>query len=237
MYSRKNSCQTATSPRPHAGFTLLEMLVAMTILVTAFVIIWSTFSSTLTAWKRGTDVLSEIHHGDFVMDQLVSALRSTAFFATSPHLYDFKHEKGSSGGYPADTISWVTASSAFMPMDSPYADSLHRIVFTIDAAPGGDSAVSIRAFSHLSNEEDARPDPWFISSQVKGFRMRAYDVEDRAWLDRWEETNAIPSLVEITLYMDPVEEYGPPIRLLRAVEIPVAPAVTGVVDFAEGDAE
>ena len=69
-------------PRPgaarSAGFTLLELLVALMILVFAFAIIWSTFSATVTAWQRGGQLLDELRHGDFVMEQLVSALRSAA---------------------------------------------------------------------------------------------------------------------------------------------------------------
>ena len=34
----------------------------------------------------------------------------------------------------------------------------------------------------------------------------------------------LPSLVEVTLYMDPIEKYGDPMKLQRLVEIPIAPA-------------
>ena len=187
----------------------------------------------MKAWKRGSEVLAELHHGDFVMEQMVSALRSTAFFDSAPHLYGFRVTKQTAGAYPGDRISWVTSSSAFMPLDSPYANGLHRIAVEIERTDRGDPAFAVRALAHLSEEDEDTVDPWLISSRVKGIRFRVYDEETSSWSDTWEETNAIPSLVEITLYLDPQKEYDPPMRIQRAVEIPVAPAVTGMVEFVE----
>ena len=225
-----------------SGFTLLEMLVALAILALAFAVIWSTFSATVTAWQRGGDLLDELRHGDFVAEQLVSALRSAAFFTSSPDKYGFRM-KTRNQTYPADQISWVTSSTAFMPPDSPYRQSLHRIVFSVESNPEGDPAVAIRAMPHLMDEDEVDDTPWFVSSEVKGFKCRVYDFEEESWKTDWEDTNSIPRLLEITLYMDPVEKYGPPVTLQRLVEIPVAPTSTNAVKMGgpeegrEGDAE
>lgn len=218
-----------------SAFTLLELLVALSILVTAFVIIWSTFSAGVNAWQRGGDLLDGLRHGDFVAEQLVSALRSAAFFSTAPDKYGFRLENGSLL-YPADKISWVTSSTAFIPPDSPYGKGLHRLVFTIENNDDGNPAVAIRAMPHLLDEEDAEDfdmTPWFVSSEIKGFKCRVYNFEEETWQTEWEDTNSIPRLVEITLYMDPVEEFGPPVTMQRLVEIPVAPASTNAVKMDE----
>jgi len=219
--------------RPKAGFTLIEVLVALTILVVAFTIIWSAFSTTVRAWQKGGELLEDLRHGDFVMEQLVSAMRSAAFFQNAPDKYGFRMENGNRS-YPADKISWVTSSTAFMPPDSPYQQGLHRIVFTIENNEDGDEAVAIRALSHLSEDDPFEEEPWFISSEVKGIDCRFYNFEDEAWEKDWEDTNALPSLVEVTLYMDPITEYGDPVKMQRLVEIPIAPAVTNAVKMDEG---
>lgn len=218
-----------------AGFTLLELLVAMTILVIAFAVIWQTFSSTIGAWRRGGELLDELRHGDFVMEQLVSALRSTAFFESRPGKYGFAL-KNSDKTYPADKLSWVTASSAFMPPDSPLMNSLHRIVFSIEDGPDGELGVAIRAYPQLAEIEEDDVDPWFVSSEVKGIDCRVYDIfaDSPDWESEWEDTNAVPSLLEITLYMDPLEEYGDPVKIQRIIEIPVARKVDRKVEQDEG---
>jgi len=53
-------------------------------------IVWSTYSVTMNAWRRGSDLVDELRHSDFVMEQLVSALRSAAFFHTAPDKYGFR---------------------------------------------------------------------------------------------------------------------------------------------------
>ncbi len=217
------------------GFTFVELLVALGILVAAFAIIFTIFVTTLNAWRRGSDALAGMHHGDFVMDQLVQSLRSAAFFDSVPEFYEFRLDKRHAGGHPADLISWVTSSSAFMPLDSPYAEGLHRIVVTIDRATRADYGVAIRALPHLAEDDMEDPDPWFVSTRVKGLRCRVFDDEQGQWQDNWDETNAVPSLVEITLYIENDEPHAPPTRLQRAIEIPIAPAVTSRVDYVEGE--
>ncbi len=216
-----------------SGFTLLELLIALSILSISFVVIWSTFSGVIKAWERGTDLLNELRHGDYVMEQVVSALRSTAFFKTAPGKYGFHLESGSAGSYPGDRVSWVTAHPAFMPPDSELGRGLHRIVISIEDNKKGDPGFAVRAFSHFSDLGDEDTDPWFVSSEVKGIECRTFDPESEDWETDWEDTNTIPSLVEITLYMDPIEKYGPPVKLSQAIEIPVALPVTNAIPLGE----
>ena len=224
--------------RSKSGFTLLELLVALTILVFAFAIIWETFTSTVKAWQRGGQLLDEIRHGDFVMEQLVSALRSASFFRTSPSRYGFRLETGNAGSYPGDKLSWVTTSSAFIPPDSELGKGTHRIIFSIEDNDDGDPSVCIRAYDPLLEDEDTvEIERWFVSTEVQGIQCRVYNAEEKIWENSWEGelTNTLPSLVEITLYMDAIEKFGDPVTLKRVVEIPIAPAVTNAVTTESGD--
>lgn len=220
-----------------SGFTLLELLVALSIMLAAFTVIWNTFSTTIKAWTRGSDLLDDLHHGDFVMEQLVSALRSAAFFNTAPDKYGFWLDDNGSGEDARDEISWVTSGTAFLPPDSPLAGGLHRIAITIDNNEDGDPAVAVRVWPHLAKEDDIEMDDEvsYVSTEIKGMDCRVYVKDESAnesdisgdWKDEWEDTNSIPRLVEITLYMEPIEEYGDPVELKRLIEIPVAPPLDG----------
>ena len=223
-------------PPKSAGFTFLELLVALTLLVFAFAIIWETFSGTVQAWQRGSQLLDELRHGDFVMEQLVSALRSAAFFKTNPGRYGFRLETGNAGSYPGDKLSWVTVSSAFIPPDSVLSKGTHRLIFSIEDNDDGEAAVCIRAYDPLlENEDTVQIDRWFVSTEVQGIQCRVYNPEEEIWENSWEgeQTNSLPSLMEITLYMDPIEKSGEPVTLKRVVEIPIAPAATNAVKVFE----
>ncbi|HRZ10855.1 MAG TPA: prepilin-type N-terminal cleavage/methylation domain-containing protein [Kiritimatiellia bacterium] len=214
-----------TTRTGRAAFTLIEVLVAVAIMAVAFAIVWSTFTAAVNGWQRGTKLLDQLHRGDFVMEQLVLALRSAAFFSNRPDKYGFRLDESGGGEGSRDTMSWVTSGMAFLPPDSPLANGLHRLEFGLDTDDEGRPAVAIRAWPHLADEEesDVKGEPWFVSTEIKGFRCRTYNAEDEKWEHEWENTNSVPRLVELTLYLQPFEDYEEPQKIQRLVEIPIAP--------------
>ena len=131
--------------RARLGFTLLEILVSLAIMAMAFAIIWSTYSAAVNGWQRGRKLLDQLHQGDVVIEQLVSALRSAAFFPSSaPGKYGFRLETQGSGPDSADSISWVCSGSTFLPSDSPLAAGLHRLLFSLETDDEGRRAVAHR---------------------------------------------------------------------------------------------
>lgn len=212
--------------RPRGGFTLIEVLVAVIILTTAFTIIWSTFSVSLDGWRRGQVMLDRLHHGDFVMEQVVSALRSAAYFPVRSEKYGFWLEDKSNH----DEISWVTSGSAFMKPDDPLARGLHRLWIGIAANQDGEDSFAVRAVPHFAEDLDIKDaEPWFISSRVKGLDCKIWDNEREDWEDEWENTNQVPPLIQLTLYLEPTERYGEEIKVTRLVEIPIGPVTQGNV--------
>lgn len=225
--------------RMRRGFTLLELLIALTIMSVAMTVVVATFTVTLRGYQRGNELIDSLHHGDFVMEQLVSALRSMAFFPNAPEKYGFWLEDESEGRYPADTLSFVTSGTAFLPRDSHFANGLHRIFISIDDNDDGDPAVTINVAPHLMDPEEWEDDnePWHVSTVVKGLECRTYNMREEDWEDKWEDTNAIPSLVEVTIFMEPIEPGEPPVTMSRVVEIPLGPVVQNAVEFREADQE
>lgn len=208
------------------GFTLIEVLVAVIILTTAFTIIWTTFSVSLDGWRRGQVALDRLHHGDFVMEQVVSALRSAAYFPVRSEKYGFWLEDRGRD----DEVSWVTSGSAFMRPEDPLARGLHRLWIGIADNQEGEASFAVRAYPHFA--EDIGPkdvDPWFISSRVKGLDCKVWDNEREDWENEWENTNTVPPLIQLTLFLEPAERGGEPIKVTRLVEIPIGPVTLGNV--------
>ncbi len=206
---------------------------SMVILVIAVTIAWQIFATTLRAWTSGREALDKMHYGDFVMDRLASALRSMAFFDTAPEKYGFRMERNSSG-LGEHTISWVTGSAAFIPEGEVYGYGLHRIEIGGGRDPdSGADGMLVTVWPYLANEDEVEKQSWFISDTMKGLRCVVYDntsEEDEGWTDNWEKTNAIPSLVEITLYADPPDRYSRPVQYKRMIEIPLGPIVTNKIN-------
>ncbi len=211
------------------GFTLLELLVAMVILVIAMSIAFQAFSGTIRGWKRGSEVIDGIKHGDFAMTQLVKALRSTIYFYNSRKTYAFKIEKENSDGFPADSISFVTSSSAFIPKNSPFSSGPHRIRLFVGPADSGGSALFATPMPAVVDDEayedEYNSEPLLVSRAIQGMEILLWDKETEDWVEDWEKENSIPERIRIVLFVASENEDEEPIEFTRILEIPVALSV------------
>jgi len=209
-----------------AGFTLLEMMVAMSLMVIALTIAFESFSASLRAWKRGSEVIDSMKHGEFVMNRLAAAVDSAIYFRNQRKAYAFKIEKKNEGGLPADVIDFVTASDAFMPADSPLREAPHRIRLFIDDRDG-EPALYLLAMPAIADEEEFEdafdPEPVLTSRLVRGLKIEIYDEQNEEWTDEWEKGNSIPKRIRLSVYVmaDPDSDDAP-VLFVRVIDIPVA---------------
>jgi len=213
------------------GFTLLEIMISIVILTIAMTVAWQTFAFATRAWTSARKMLDKTHHGDFVMTQLSSALRSMAFFDSAPERYGFRIDR-QSGDYGEHTISWVTASKAFMPRNTAFSHGLHRIEVGAGTDDDGNEGLLVSVWSQMADEDDVEKKSWVVSETIKGLSCNIYDAEEEMWEDEWEDSNAIPGLVEITLFAEPAGKYDDPIEYRQLIEIPLGPPVTNDVSEA-----
>ena len=218
-----------SKPEAKRAFTLLELMVAIVILVIAMSIAFEAFSGAVRGWKRGTEVADGIKHGDFAMGQLVAALNSTIYFYNARKVYAFRFEKNTASGLPSDTLSFVTASGAFMPADSPYAKGPHRIKLFIDDDDYGNPALFALPMPAIADEEEFeqqfRAEPLIVSRAISGLEIQFWDTQAEQWTEEWETDNAVPERILIRMYVASDDEREEPIVFTRLVEIPVFKSV------------
>ncbi len=219
--------------KSRSGFTLLEVMIAIVILAIAMTVAGQLFSSVTKAWTGARTVMDKAHHGDFVLGQLTAALRSMPFSSTAPEKYAFRIENNSVGE-GEHTISWVTDSSAFMPPGEAYGRGRHRIEVGAGENDDGVEGLVVTVWPYLADEEKVEKRHWFVSENIKGLSCKVYDTKEgqEGWTDRWEYSNAIPGLVEITLYAEPSKKDADPIKFRQILEIPLGPPVTNDVSEA-----
>ncbi len=215
-------------PRCTAAFTLIELLLALAIFAVVMTMAGASFWSIMKAWNRGNALLDQLHYGEFAMDQLVSALRSAAWFPSKPESYGFwLDDSGGTGPHAENVISWVTGGSAFLPPESEYRDGLHRLSVTVEGT-GRKRALHVSAWPHIVEDpKDASPEEYAVAAGVSGLSCEWYDFEEESWSQDWEETNSLPKLVRLTLTMQPQGEQRDPYVLQRLVTLEVAPDLPG----------
>jgi len=215
------------------GFTLLELLLALSIFTLAMAMAGGSLWSILRAWRRGGDMLDSLHYGEYVLSQLEGAVRSAAWFPSKPETFGFVLEDdGGTSDSAANRITFTTGSGAFLPPESPLAGGLHRLSLSVDGT-GERRGLVATAYPHMVDAEDIgmerKPDAEEIpvSREVQGFSCEWYDFEEEDWSQEWEETNSLPKLVRLNLVMKPRENEKEPLRLSRVVELAVAPDLPG----------
>jgi len=211
-----------TSGAHRQAFTLLEVLLAVSILGIMSLMIFGSFRSLVESTTQAEQALDRLHQGEEVLDQLVRSLRSAAWFDSQPTLYAFQHEKGT-GDPPDDMASWVSSTMAFLPPNYPTREGLNRIFLGIEEIDG-ETGLAVSAYPYMlspDDEEVEEVEPWLISPRIKGFSLRYYDLTEEDWVDEWERDNQLPTTVEVTLYLEPLEPGGDWRKRVRRVDIPV----------------
>lgn len=206
---------------------MVEMLVALAIMMLAMTVTFSTFSTVSKAWQRGTALSDQLQRGDFVMEQIVMGLRSAQ---RQGEQQGFWLEDNGSGPSARDSISWVKTGQALVGEDNPMGNAPHRVRFFITDT-GDHPAAAFTAWrpNRKDQEEDFDPEtlePIVLSDRITGFNCRfSTNIEEgvRQWDDDWKKTNEIPPVVELTLYLAPLEKDGEPTALKRCVDIPIVP--------------
>jgi prepilin-type N-terminal cleavage/methylation domain-containing protein len=218
-----------TTAQQNHGFTLLELIVAMVILTMTMALSFQAFSGTIRGWKRGTRVMENIKHGQFAMLQLANALNSTVYFNNPRQSYGFIFEKngGNSADYPADIISFVTASSAFVPYGHPLTRGPHRLKLYIDKSDNGEDALFAEIRPIVADEDKYKADPILVTTGIQGIECTFYDEEQDSWTDEWTHKNSIPKRIKVALYAPPNkdEKADDGVVFTRIFEIPVAASV------------
>jgi len=170
-----------------------------------------------------------LHHGDYVIEQLMMGLRSAyrPDPGGKPSVYGFMLEDNGSGAQVSDVISWVKIGSALVGKGEDFAGSPHRVKFSVEPNEEGNSAVAVRAWGLVAQPEDFDADdvePTFLATMITGFDCRVADkieYDEIVWEDYWEDTNKVPSYLEVTLYMEALAEGEDAIEIKRIVMVPV----------------
>jgi prepilin-type N-terminal cleavage/methylation domain-containing protein len=219
---------SSTSPnRSRAGFTLMEILLAVAILSIVITAVYNTWSAALNAWRRGTDASEVMQRQRIVMDVLTELTQSAVFFTASAQLYTVVGTKNPGLG---DSVSFVTASDAFLPPSEATDAGMRRVTISVEEDQYRRTYLAIVNQPALRPEDDSSAEPLqahVVSMDVSGFFVRYLDPRDGTWSDKWEEPDIPPLAMEYTVVFGHQGDRLPPAVVTRAVDIPVATFIVG----------
>lgn len=204
-----------------SAYTLLEVMLALSILGIMGAMIFGSFRSLVDATTRAEKALDELHVVETLANRIADSLQAAAWFDSSPENYEFRHEQGAVS-ISGDTLSWVTASPPF-PVDG--LSGLIRVELSVGDADGGEALV-MRTMSSLWSEnapevEDLEPE--VITHSVTRLKVWCYDAQEQQWVEEWERKRQLPLSVVFVLTLSTDGDSRNTREIIRRVDLPVAP--------------
>ncbi|MCX6885752.1 MAG: type II secretion system protein, partial [Verrucomicrobia bacterium] len=120
-------------PKRRHGFTLLEMLIAISILTLIVAAIYSSWTAILRASKSAQDATASVQRARIVIRVLEDSLGSTHAFAQNIAYYSFVAENGGEA-----SLSFVARLAKSFPRSGKFGDfDVRRLTFSLQPGSMG----------------------------------------------------------------------------------------------------
>ena len=178
--------------RQSRGFTLVELILAVTLLATVTVTAYMCLSTATRSWRVGTETADAINHGDYIMEQLLMGLRS-AYYPDAGAVdgqYGMQLVNDGDEEVARDSLTWVKLGSALVGADSEVANTPHKVVLSFvgkgesedeTLAQGG---LVLKAWRMTALPEDFDPDdeafvkPLLLMPGIVALDFRVFNPKD-----------------------------------------------------------
>lgn len=180
--------------RRQQGFTLVEVVIALTIVATLLVIAFAGLRVGLASWQRGEERAQVLERSRSVNQVVTRALAGA-----------YPYQASASGLEPArllfegepDRVAFATAVPPF-PGAEPIAFT--AVTLSLAAPPNPGLALTQKA---LPNDKpfDRTLAPVFVDGSISRIRFRYLREANGEWVDRWESSveRSLPRSIEVTL--------------------------------------
>jgi general secretion pathway protein J len=181
-----------------AGFTLVEILVALGIFSLVLAAIYSSWTAILRASKVGTEAAAAVQRARMAGRTIEESLTSVQSYAQNMRLYAFLAENGNDS-----TLSFVSRLSPSFPRSGKFGDfSVRRVTFSVEQGRDGTRDLVLRQNPVLMDmDKEEKEVPLILAKNVKQFKTEFWDLRLQDWVDEWKQTNQIPVLVKVSLQL------------------------------------
>ena len=184
------------------GFTLLELLIAMTMMTIIAASLYTSMSIGFKARESAERVVEKGRAAEIAIElikgMLISALVPNGILAGT---FDGEDGEGDNG-YPADTLTFYT--SDYNPKEDELAGDIEKVELKMSVREDTNERVIVRKVTNnLLSPTTIDPDEEILCGNVRSMNLQYYDGSD--WLDEWvstENDNALPKAVKITIVLE-----------------------------------
>ena len=179
----------------HAGFTLVEIMIAIAIFSLVVAAIYSTWVLILKSSRVGQAAAAQIQRERITVRTIEDALTCIQSFQSSMQYYYFLVQNGDQ-----PMLSFTARLPGNFPRNGRFGDfNQRRLTFTVEAGPDSERNLVLRQNPILMDMDlDEQSYPLVLARDVKKFAVECLDTNS-GWVTEWNDTNSIPLQVRYTL--------------------------------------
>jgi type II secretion system protein J len=210
--------------RRSAGFTLIEVMMAIVLLLGIVTALWRSMALSFETKDHVSGVNDRYHEARMTMMRVTRELRMAFLRANVPDLFREEDPTMRTRMLGTDEeIYFATTAHLRMHADAPESDQCEVHYFL----RSGDSQSKYRGktlYRRESKRLDSKPErggaTWPVVEGVKEFKLEYWDdskeIGDDAWQRDWDsdDNELLPRRVRITLVLEGPDGIGPPIRFV-----------------------
>ncbi len=210
------------------GFTLIEVMIALTLLGVMMTLLMSTFRAGARSWDAGEKIAS-VTENQFVVHNFLRSYLENA----RPVVDDFSDEDALESEFSFQGNEASVSFVAGLPANQDRG-GLWRFALSLEKnGRSHDLVALVEPFFPELDEDAELSETLTLLSNVKTFKLSYFGkgeatAQDEDWNDDWEEKTELPSLVKIELELEDQKQW-PDIVVATQIE-----AVGSVNDGADG---
>jgi type II secretion system protein J len=179
-----------------SGFTMIEIMIAISIFALVMAAIYSTWSAVLRGSRIGLKATTEVQRMRVSVRALEEAIGSAVMYVDNAKYYTFATDTSGNNAY----ISFVARLPDSFPGSGLFGDQqVRRVCFYVQ-----DGNLMLRQAPLLeATKKIGKPYEIALAPNVSLFDMEFYDGMANKWFAEWISTNQLPKMVRIALSFSP----------------------------------
>ncbi|MGA2801648.1 MAG: prepilin-type N-terminal cleavage/methylation domain-containing protein [Verrucomicrobiota bacterium] len=205
------------------AFTLIEIMIAVTIFTLVLAAIYSSWMLILRATKAGQEAAAQVQRQRIAVRTIENALMCVQSFQASARYYTFVVQNGTE-----PLLSFAARLPDDFPRNGRFGSfNMRRVTFTVEAGADSEKDLVLRQNPILMDvDQDEHDHPLVLARNVKSFTVECWDTTANDWSDEWDNTNQIPTMARFTLALGENKnnngfgDTGPELTVTRVVAMP-----------------
>lgn len=191
--------------RNFSAFTLIEIMLAVLIFCLSLAMIYSTWLMIMRSTVVGQKAAAHAQRQRVAIQTIEEAITSIESFQASLQYYSFIVQNNPNGGQAL--LSFVARLPDDFPRSGRYGESypVRRLTFDVEAVTDPvtrktENDLVLRQYVPLFGEDvDEEQNPFVLARNVQLFGVECWDTNTPGWVEEWDDTNAIPPVIRISL--------------------------------------